>query len=87
MPAVGSRTLTHNQNREKICLICFTKPKESNRRKIQTGPFLTRIKAYFMENYDPNNQYIIFRINAHFTSLFLSNIASPTPGIEPGPTA
>ena len=56
--AHATSSLTHDQNREKICLLCFTKPKESNRRKIQDGPILTRIQTFFMQNYNPNIQYM-----------------------------
>ena len=70
---VVSRSLTHNENRSKICLMCFTKPKESNRKKIQDpGPYLTRIKSYFMENYDPTNQYMPNSICSRCAKLLLA---------------
>ena len=50
---------THGQNRNYVCLVCFTKPLKAEINKniwVIKDPYLQRIHKYFMQNYDPDNQ-------------------------------
>ena len=44
---------THNENRSKVCLLCFQKG--STMRSAGSPENLTRIQEYFFENYDPSD--------------------------------
>jgi hypothetical protein len=44
---------THNENRSKVCLLCFQKG--STMRSAESPENLTRIQEYFFENYDPSD--------------------------------
>ena len=57
MASHASGIATHDQNRSKICLMCWTKPNDKNRTRIQ-GINLTRIKSLFMTNYDTEDPYM-----------------------------
>ena len=50
---------THGENRNYVCLICFTKPLKAELNKtiwVIQGVQLQRVQKYFMSNYDPNDQ-------------------------------
>ena len=44
---------THDENRSKVCLLCFQKG--STMRSAGSPENLTRIQEYFFENYDPSD--------------------------------
>ena len=50
-------TKSHDENRGKVCLICFPK-KPKNRPQLRKigGVVLERVKKYFLPDYDPENQ-------------------------------
>ena len=45
--------LTHDENRSKVCLICFQK--DTTMRSTESPQNLPRIKEFFMKNYDPSD--------------------------------
>ena len=47
--------LTHDQNRSKVCLICFQKGKKDTIRSTESPQNLKKIQEFFMENYDPSD--------------------------------
>ena len=50
---------THGQNRNYVCLLCFTKPLKVELNKniwVIQGVQLERIHKFFMSNYDPDDQ-------------------------------
>ena len=50
---------THGENRNYVCLLCFTKPLKVELNKniwVIQGVQLERIHKFFMSNYDPDDQ-------------------------------
>ena len=48
---------SHDENRGKVCLICFPKkPKNQQQLRKIWGEVLERVKNYFLPDYDPKNQ-------------------------------
>ena len=47
--------LTHNQNRSKVCLICFIK---GNSMSVISGITLKRVQEFFLTSFDPFDQTI-----------------------------
>ena len=58
-PKHAEEARTHGQNRNYVCLLCFTKPLKAEINKtiwVIQGVQLQRVHKFFMSNYDPDDQ-------------------------------